>query len=343
MVNVSILVPIYKIPESYLRQCVESCIAQTYRDIEIILVDDGSPDDCGKICGEYALKDSRVKYVRKENGGVSDARNAAIKLSCGKYLYFLDADDWLNADAVEKLVDLIETSGADLVACNHYYNSEDRQWKREPVTGGEVIFTAENMRNLKYDMVSPEYDKRLNGIVTGPTRGVCKMYRSSVIKENDLKFDVKLKIGEDACFNLEFLRYANCVIYSGEYLYHYRVFPKSANRRARADITEVRLALLAAYLDYFQDDNSRDFYLCYKREVLSCIVNCLKKRICNRQFALTYRQRRAEILQLLSDEKIRLCWEQKTDRPFFTFSERALICLAKKKWAFALNFLVKFI
>lgn len=343
MVKVSILVPVYKVPEKFLRQCIESCINQTFRDIEIVLVDDGSPDDCGQICDGYSAADSRVKVIHKPNGGVSDARNAALDVAEGEYVYFLDADDWLEENIIEFLTDLIEKEKADLVACNHYYNDGDGEREREAVTDGEVRFTAENIGNLKYDMVSPEYDKRLNGIVTGATRGIGKLYKASVIRRNGLRFDSNLKIGEDAIFNLNYLKYVSNVIFRGEYLFHYRVFGESANRRARGDIVEIRLALLAAYLGCFTDDRSHDFYLCYTREVLSCIVNCLKKRICHKKFNLSAKQRAAETRELLSDEKITLCWEHGIDKSFFTFSERVLIYLARKKRARLLNFLVKFI
>ena len=90
---VSVIIPIYR-AEKYLNECVDSVLAQTYRDLEIILVDDGSPDNCGAICDDYAAKDSRVKVIHKENGGPSDARNAGLAIAHGEYIYFLDSDDY---------------------------------------------------------------------------------------------------------------------------------------------------------------------------------------------------------------------------------------------------------
>ena len=95
--KVSIIVPVYKV-EKYLRKCIDSIINQTLKDIEIILVDDGSPDNCGKICDEYAAKDTRIKVIHKENGGLSSARNAGMEVAEGEYIGFVDSDDWIESD-----------------------------------------------------------------------------------------------------------------------------------------------------------------------------------------------------------------------------------------------------
>ena len=108
--RISVIVPVYKV-EPYLRRCVDSILAQTYTNLEVILVDDGSPDDCPAICDEYARIDSRVKVIHKENGGLSDARNAGMAMMNGEYLMFVDSDDCLTADAVEVLLTHAQQSG----------------------------------------------------------------------------------------------------------------------------------------------------------------------------------------------------------------------------------------
>ena len=111
---ISVIVPIYKV-ESYLRQCVDSILNQTYTNLEIILVDDGSPDNCGAICDEYAAKDSRVRVFHKPNGGLSDARNAGMKIMTADYLMFVDSDDWMELHAVELLYSLMKEHDASIV------------------------------------------------------------------------------------------------------------------------------------------------------------------------------------------------------------------------------------
>ena len=95
--KISVIVPVYKV-EPYLRKCLDSIINQTYRNLQIILVDDGSPDNCGAICDEYASKDSRIEVIHEENGGVSAARNAGLKLAAGDYIGWVDSDDWIEPD-----------------------------------------------------------------------------------------------------------------------------------------------------------------------------------------------------------------------------------------------------
>ena len=111
---ISIVIPIYKV-EKYLRECIDSVLKQTYSQLEIILVDDGSPDNCGAICDEYAASDSRIHVIHKENGGLSDARNAGMKIASGKYIYFLDSDDYLLPNAMERLVLTAEEKQTDIL------------------------------------------------------------------------------------------------------------------------------------------------------------------------------------------------------------------------------------
>lgn len=114
---VSVIVPIYKV-ENYLRECVDSIISQSYNNLEIILVDDGSPDNCPKICDEYVLQDSRIKVIHKPNGGLSDARNAGIEVAKGEYLSFVDSDDVIHSQMIEVLIKpLIEDKSVKMSAC----------------------------------------------------------------------------------------------------------------------------------------------------------------------------------------------------------------------------------
>lgn len=116
---ISVIVPVYNV-EPYLARCVDSILAQSYKSLEVILVDDGSRDRCGAICDEYAAKDSRIKVIHKENGGLSSARNAGIDAATGTYLSFVDSDDWIEPDAYEQMAVLMETYCAKLVCGGRY-------------------------------------------------------------------------------------------------------------------------------------------------------------------------------------------------------------------------------
>lgn len=122
--KVSVIVPIYKV-EQYLQRCVDSIINQTYKNLEIILVDDGSPDNCGKICNDYAKKDSRIKSIHKANGGLSDARNYGMKYATGDFVLFIDSDDWIKVEMIEVMINKAKEYNADVVQSAFYYAYED--------------------------------------------------------------------------------------------------------------------------------------------------------------------------------------------------------------------------
>lgn len=147
--KISVIVPVYK-TESYLKKCVDSILASTYENIEVILVDDGSPDGSGKICDEYAEKDARVRVIHKENGGLSSARNAGLDVATGDYVTFVDSDDYIAADIYEKLVARLEQCNADIAMMGIMPVSEDytelyesaTSYEKHPeeMTGEELFF-----------------------------------------------------------------------------------------------------------------------------------------------------------------------------------------------------------
>ncbi|MBR2215111.1 MAG: glycosyltransferase [Selenomonadaceae bacterium] len=130
---ISVIVPIYKV-ENYLDRCVESIVNQTYSELEIILVDDGSPDNCPAICDRWARKDSRIKVIHKANGGLSDARNAGIEISTGEYLLFIDSDDYILPQMCERLLNALQEASADIALCNLFFDYGDRTEENTGVT-----------------------------------------------------------------------------------------------------------------------------------------------------------------------------------------------------------------
>lgn len=145
---ISIIVPVYKV-EPYLDRCVESIVNQTYRNLEIILVDDGSPDNCPAICDTWAAKDSRIKVVHKENGGLSDARNAGMAIAAGELLGFVDGDDWINLNMYQLLYENMAEHNSDISACGAEMVWEDGSPSRMLTKDGCVVLnTAEAMESV---------------------------------------------------------------------------------------------------------------------------------------------------------------------------------------------------
>lgn len=121
---ISIIVPVYNV-EKYLKECIDSVISQTYKNLEIILVDDGSTDKSGEICDEYSKKDSRIKVIHKENGGLSDARNVALDIAKGEYIGFVDSDDYVEKDMFETLYKLAEEHNTEISSISFYKTLEN--------------------------------------------------------------------------------------------------------------------------------------------------------------------------------------------------------------------------
>lgn len=146
---ISIIVPIYKV-EKYLEKCVMSIIDQTYQNLEIILVDDGSPDRCGEICEEFAKQDSRIVVLHKKNGGLSDARNAGIEVATGEYFFFVDSDDYIHPQMIEILYQGIKKNKAELSICQFQNVAEDKNTDYESVKQQEWIVLESDQDKLEY-------------------------------------------------------------------------------------------------------------------------------------------------------------------------------------------------
>ncbi|MGN7385517.1 glycosyltransferase family 2 protein [Sporosarcina sp. SAFN-015] len=142
---VSIIIPIYNV-EDYLHRCVNSILDQTYKNLEVILVNDGSPDRCGEICEEYAKLDKRVKVLHKKNGGLSDARNAGIEIAQGEYISFVDSDDWVHKEYIEKLYQLLKTTDSDISVSNFIRTSTENT---QGEISKEIIYEYSNNEALE--------------------------------------------------------------------------------------------------------------------------------------------------------------------------------------------------
>ena len=153
---ISIIVPVYKV-EAYLSRCIESILNQTFRDFELILVDDGSPDRCGTICDRYALSDTRIKVIHKENGGLSDARNAGLKAAEGEYLAFVDSDDFIAEDMYQTLLRELKASGADFIKSDFLQVSDVETLKETETRYTVSVYTP---LQAIADFMETEYSSR---------------------------------------------------------------------------------------------------------------------------------------------------------------------------------------
>lgn len=169
--KVSIIIPIYNV-EKYLNRCLESVVNQSYINLEIILVDDGSKDASSEICELWAKKDSRIRLIKKQNGGLSDARNAGTKVAAGEFVFYLDSDDYIRSDAIELLVAEMNISSADMVICNYEYITDDGIviHKNSPIK--DEMLNTQQIINKLHEMNWPYYVTAWN-----------KLYKKEIISQ----------------------------------------------------------------------------------------------------------------------------------------------------------------
>ena len=197
MAEVSIIVPVYQV-EKYIRQCVDSILAQTFTDFELILVDDGSKDKSGEICDEYAGMDERVKVIHKENGGLSDARNRGMDQAVGNYFMFVDSDDYIAPTMVESLYSCILCENADIAACNFLFafdNAREKNFsteiKTEVLTGSDIFYYRKNERN--YGIWTVAWNKLYKRETFGNVRFRFGKYHEDEFWANDIyQMDIKV-------------------------------------------------------------------------------------------------------------------------------------------------------
>ena len=268
--KISIIVPIYKVPEKYLRQCVESCLNQTFKDVEIILVDDGSPDDCGKICDEYAEKDKRIKIIHKKNGGLVSARNAGYEIVTGEWHMYLDGDDWIDANTCEKLIGYVQRkSDVDVVFWNHILELGDKSIK------GKMEWKCEDQIHMYEENESIILAQNTLIYKSGIATAYCKLIRTSFAKEFGLRHDNRLRQGlEGVEFSLRVFYNARKALYIKEYFNHYRYNPDSISKRIDEKNTQYGLDCLTVMLEDVSNFVNKDAFLMalYQRTIYALIA-----------------------------------------------------------------------
>ncbi|MFA9558198.1 glycosyltransferase [Evansella sp. AB-rgal1] len=232
------MVPIYCV-EKYLRKCVDSVINQTYSNLEIILVDDGSPDNCGSICDEYAMIDKRIKVIHKENGGLSDARNAGLDVATGEYISFIDSDDYIHPEFYEVLLNLIVNNNADIAQCGYteVYEKSDSTLSIEKKA---IVYPKIVVHNDKNDILTNLYEPELEVAIWNVWN---KLFKVEILK--NIRFPMN-RLHEDVFTTYKIFFNANKVVTTEKKMYFYLQRPNSIMRK---EFSFRRLDLLDAYYD----------------------------------------------------------------------------------------------
>lgn len=244
---ITVIVPIYNV-EDYLDRCVKTICQQTYKNLEIILVDDGSPDRCGQMCDDYAKQDERIKVIHKPNGGLSDARNAGIEIATGEYLVFVDSDDYIHHEMIGRLYNALKVYRADLAVCGYEEVTEEQEADvTRPMKGeGEILVGDEDKKRHLFGPDFIAFNVAWN-----------KLYKRSMFAQERYP---KGKIHEDEFVTYKLVDRAERIVYLKENYYFYVQRNQSI---MQIGFSQKRLHRLEAYqekLEYFAESQKWDYF-----------------------------------------------------------------------------------
>ena len=295
-IKVSVIMPVYKV-EEYVARAIESIQAQSLKEFEFFIVDDGSPDNSGAICDRYAAEDSRIRVIHKENGGAPSARNTAMDLASGEYMYFMDSDDWVEPQMLEEMYALAKRDNAQLVVAGFYidtYYEEDRFRTDDFYVADAVYPDRESFRRNAYAL----FDRNL---LYTPWN---KLYESKYIQENRLRYPETL--WDDFPFNLSVVENIERVTVTSRQYYHFiRKRAESETAAYRPDMYEKREEEHGWMVELYKkwgvfDAQSREMIARrYIERFLGCVENLTNPK-CN----LTYAQKRREVKRMLSKRRV---------------------------------------
>lgn len=296
--KISVIVPVYK-TEGLLDRCVESIVGQTYKNLEIILVDDGSPDNCPAMCDEWAEKDSRIRVIHKENGGVSSARNAALDIATGDYIGFVDSDDWIEPEMYSSLIQKISESGKNIALCSYYaVEISGERYECRCVVDKEVL----------------DKDDYFRFIVLGGDGGYIwnRLYDADILKE--VRFDEDIWYSEDLLFNFKTAQKSNGAAILDKIEYNY--VQKRIREQAwiMDDHSFDSMTAFEIMLSY--KDIPEDVYDCCLRGYAAAAFTLLSGVLTNEKYFYKYDDIRSAILnfkkRILTQKKYPLKYKVKT-------------------------------
>lgn len=219
MPKVSIIVPIYNV-EKYLDHCMQSLLNQTLNDIEIIMVDDESPDSCPKLCDEYAKRDSRIKVIHKKNGGLGYARNSGLDIATGEYVAFVDSDDFVDKAIYQILYDCASKNNADIVYCGYYLYDKNKIKKIKYTNKNININDHKRCVSFLENIIGADYFQKEDIHVSCSVWKA--IYKRSILNKNNIRFCSEREfISEDIIFHIDLIKYINNIVILPHCLYYY--------------------------------------------------------------------------------------------------------------------------
>lgn len=341
---VSIIVPVYN-TEKYLNQCIDSLINQTYKNIEIILVNDGSTDDSGKICDEYKAKDKRVKVYHIQNKGVSNARNIGISKAAGQFIMFLDSDDWIEPETCEVALSKALETDSDIVFWSWIKESANDSFKETYLEENSKILINNEVNKLRIRCIGLLDDELKNPVKTDAFNTPwAKLYKRDLLINSGVEFIERKKVGmEDVLFNIQLFQYVNKVTYIAKYFNHYVLENPTSLTKIDTDVLFEKFKTLFNNIENIGHKNLR-FEEALNNRICTSLINIMLS-ITNPRIYDSFNYRLKSTRVLLDDDIYSIALK-KFNTKYLPIHWKLFFTLAKLKQAFLLlllTYLIRFI
>lgn len=264
---ISVIVPVFNV-KGYLKRCIDSILHQTFQCFEVILVDDGSDDGSGRICDDYQTQYDNIKVIHKQNAGLGFARNSGMEIAKGRYIMFVDSDDYISHDCLQNLYEAADGNEADCVVAGFTVIYSNGRQKSFPCARNAKIFEGDEIRELLLGSL---------GSLPGSKKDVpygqyvwARLYKRQVITEHQVRFVSEREyIAEDIIFNTDFLKFARCAVIVPDVSYHYNcAHVGSLSKRHRSDRVQMEFIMKQALEKRLDKIFSRDVYMPYLHRLI---------------------------------------------------------------------------
>ena len=335
--QVSIIVPVYNV-ENYIERCLNSLVNQTFKDIEIITINDGSTDKSLELLNKYAKEDIRVSVIDLGDEGVSYCRNLGIEKANGKYIMFVDSDDWIDFNMVEVMYKKAEENNIDLVMCSYIREFKDHSKEKIFNLPEEIIYKEDKVKNellrklvgpVKEELSNPEMLDAL-GTVWG------KLYRADIFKENKINFVDLKEIGsaEDTLFNIFTFNYLKKVMFLNKPMYHYwRDNPKSVTSQYNSKLKEQRKVFFKYISDFIKENNFEQVFEEALNNRICTSVLGLGLIECSKNNKISGINKIKNIKKIINEEYIRNAYKN-LELKYFSIHWRVFYFFIKNKMSF---------
>ncbi len=284
MKSVSVIIPVYNV-EKYLPKCLESVTNQTYKSLEIICVNDGSPDNSSEILEAFAKKDGRIKIINQANKGLSGARNTGVDAATGDYIVFLDSDDWMDVECLATAVNVAEKDGSDTVMWGYVREFKDSSLEKK-IFDGDRTFDEKETRNLHRRLAGLSGEELRNPENTDAlVTAWGKLYTAELIKENKLEFvDTKIIGTEDLLFNMHYFGFAKRCSFIDKPFNHYRKDNETSLTRSYKSKLFLQWSELYSRIRQYINENSlgEDFHKALDNRICLSMIGLGLNELCNK-------------------------------------------------------------